>query len=207
MSDHSYTIGDYPDGASLDASVLHRRVVNDATLGGLTLTGVRCVHGEAGVEAVRYRFAETLDAGQIAALDALVAGHVEETLSEAKARCTQECKDWRDLKMNAPVDQGGMSVEYPAASGKLWSVGFVDQQYWDALYGAKDDLTYPVVLRTWDEQDSHSFASANDIKAIYGDVRDAVLGEIQTCDTAIAGVWAAADIAAAEAARDSYVGT
>lgn len=127
-----------------------------------------------------------------------------ETIDQAKARCIQECKDWRDLKMNTPVDQGGMSIEYPASSGKLWSISFVDQQHWDALCGAKDDLTYPISFRTWDEMDSYSFASAADIKAIYDIIRDTVLGEIGTCDAALANIADATDIASVETAAAAY---
>jgi len=204
MAEYSYGFSDFPEGETLESDRLRSRIEADEDI---TTTYNGCIMHEEGNGQVIFVFASDLSTEEETALDSLVAAYTYETLDEAKARCIQECKDWRDLKMNAPVDQGGMSVEYPASSGKLWSIGFVDQQYWDAIYGAKDDLTYPVALRTWNEMDSQSFANANDIKAIYDMVRTAVLGEVQTCDAAIANIVAASDIAGAESAAAAYVGT
>ena len=204
MAGYTYTFGDFPQGETLDDNKFAARIAADV---GITTAYEGCIKHEEGDGQVIFIFESALEPSEETALDALVAAYVYETLDEVKVRCIQECKDWRDMKMNMPIDVGGMSVEYPASSGKLWSIGFIDQQYWDALYGARDDLSYPVTLRTWNEMDSHSFSDANEIKAIYNLVRSTVLGEIEVCDAAIGNIVAATDVSGAEAAAAAYVGT
>ena len=210
MSDHVYELSEYPDGATLEAATLHRRVEADPGLAGVTLIGVRHEwdpNDPEFVERARYRFAEDLDAGQIAALDALVAGHVVETLAEAQDRCVGECKAWRDAKLESPGEDFGILVEFPASSGKKWPATFVDRAHWAALEQSKGAWSYPMTRRTWDEKQSHSFANSAEVSSIHDAIRDAVMAEINACDTAIANVIAAADIPAAEAAAAAYVGT
>jgi hypothetical protein len=207
MSDHAYDLTAYPADSDLLAQVLHKRVLADATLGGLTLIGVTKVVEPDDTGEVLYQFAETLDGAQTAALDALVAGHVDETLAEAQARCIADVKAWCVRKFNEPAETHGILVEYPAASGKQWSVTQEDQVQWDALASAASALSHPFSLRTWDEQDTHELADAAATVAMVDAIRVAVFSEYQARDAAVGNVVAAADIAAAETARDAYVGS
>jgi len=210
MSDHTYQATEFPDGIQLEAETLHRRVTEDPTLGALTLIGIRHLErpdDPTFVGSVRYRFGEDLDSGQITALDSLVAGHVAETLEEAQARCAAECKAWRDAKLESPGESFGILVEYPEASGKKWPATFVDRQAWAALEQNKGAWQYPMKRRTWNERDSHSFQNSAEVSQIHDAIRDAVMSEIDSCDSAIEAVIAAADIAAAEAAAAGYVGS
>lgn len=209
MSDHTYQLSDYPADEPLTTQKLRQRVGDDATLGALTLTGIRhhtkTIGGVTAGE-VRYRFVESLDVPQVAALDALVAGHADETLAEAQERCIGESKLWRDAKLEQPGEAHGILVEWPAASGKKWPVTFADRQAWGQLEQNKGAWAYPMTRRTWNELDSHTFQNSAEVSQLHDDLRDAVMTEVDACDSALAVIVAAADIPAAEAARDAYLG-
>lgn len=204
MESYSYSFSDFPEGEEINCEKLDTRVGADA---GITTTYAGSAVHEEGDGQVVFMFDDALETSEETALDVLVAGYVYETLDEAKARCVQECKDWRDLKMNAPVDLGGLCVEYPTSSGKFWPVSFVDQVMWDALNNAKNEIAYPMTRRTWNEKNKHTFTSANEFGTFYTQIRSLVLAEINACDVALDSIEAATDIAEAEAAVATYVGT
>jgi len=214
MSDHQYTRNVLASGAwdinhpdRIDTNGEQIRLASEVkdALPGKVFT-LKCT----GAMAV-FTFVDTLDAGEQTTLDDTVTTHQAggrvETLDECKVRCITECKEYLGFRMEAPGDVGGALIEYPEDSDKFWSIDFVSQQYWAALEQAKNDLDYPVVRRTWNELDSYSFANFTVIKEIFDIVRVAVLALVDACDAAIDGIVAAEDIAAAETARDTYVGT
>jgi hypothetical protein len=150
---------------------------------------------------------EDLDAADETTLDGVIAAHTPptESLDQAKARCIEDVRNWRNYKIEYVH-----KVEYPASSGKLFSIGFVDQINWSALWNIRSDqakMDYPYRITTWDELDYHDFANSNEVDAIYDLVVSTVKGEITAARDAILLVVAATTIEDAEAACAAYTAT
>jgi hypothetical protein len=200
---YQYAYSAYPAGETLDRAKLIAQAQADATI----TTGLALVELDATSSTVTYHYVAALDQTQQDALDALVAAYEFQTLDECKAECAKACTDWRDYKMNVPEDPThGILVEHPAASGKKWSIKAGDVVLWSALATVKDNAIWPMTRRTWDEKDSHEFSNEAAYETFYGLIRDAVLGEADACDTALANIHAATDKAGAQAAMAAYAG-
>lgn len=145
-----------------------------------------------------------LTAAQEAAMSAAVAAHVPtETLEEARTRLVGSIKDWRNYLIEFVH-----SVEYPAGSGKMFSVGFADQINWNALWGMRDDPTkiqYPYRITTADERDFHDFTDAADVDACFTLVTEVVKGEIDRARDVLLQLSAATTTEAMEAIAATYV--
>jgi hypothetical protein len=203
MASYSYSWTDFPQGEALDAERAQACAEADAGIEPACIGAT--VHGTA--ETVEFLFDAELDEDEQSALDAVVSGYVFETLAEAKARCIGECKQWLGFRFEAPKDQGGLAVEYPEASGKHWSLSFVDQQYWAKLSQVRNAAPIPLKMRTWNELDEYEFGSAQEIQTFFEDhVTPLVLGKFIAMNDAIAAILLAGNIPDAEAARDTFVG-
>jgi hypothetical protein len=205
MAHVAYTKGfsAYPSGETLD----RQRLIDDAQAEAALTQALANVVIDDAAETVTYYYAAALDQTQQDALDAVVAAYQFETLAGVKARLVQSCIDWRDYKMNVPQDPvNGILIEYPASSGKKWSIKAGDVVLWSALATVKDNGIWPMRRRTWDEGDSYEFVNATDFEAFYALIRDAVLNESDACDAALDNVIEANDKANAESAAAVYLG-
>jgi hypothetical protein len=202
MASYSYDFDDFTSlgSAELDPKLLQKRVDDDAgittTCDGVTVDPV--------AETVVFSFVSTLGGSEVTALDALVAAFDGETLAEAKVRCAADCRGYLRKLLEDPGD--GVTVEYPTSSGKLWSLTQRCRASWALLGAGSGGLTYPTTIRTCDGMESLTLTVEADMTAFVEAMADGFEGELDDCETAVANVAAAVDIAAAEAARDAYTG-
>ena len=96
--------------------------------------------------------------------------------------------------------------EHPAASGKFFSCSRISQDNWGnlAILDQLGLVTYTFAVTTWDEMDSHDLADSADLSTAIGSLSSAVLTERATAASAIAAVFAAVDVTAAQAAAAAY---
>jgi hypothetical protein len=189
----------FPDGESLDPGKLAERAATDANLPPLT------VEYDEDAEIVAYTTKTALTAQQQADLDAHVAAYVGETLAEARKRCVAKISAHRRKLMRGP-EKGGKVIEYPASSGKLWSLGIEALQEWQALYQRRASLAYAYTVQTCDGMDSHTFVDQAALEAVCDQIQAKVLADNEARDAAVAAVRAADDIPSAEAALVAYIG-
>lgn len=98
-----------------------------------------------------------------------------------------------------------VGVEYPAASGKFFSLSVPAQLNLNGLRHGRARLSFPYRISTVDNQDSHQLADVADCDAFYDAAFDAKAALIAGVNAAKESVRVAVDVAAVDAAVASYL--
>lgn len=193
MAQIDYTTADTSDGM-VDIRDLHDQIVADS----LITTEL------VGVNQTGASFALIFDAdpsaGERGQCDAVVAAHAG--LPGYQDGLVGRIKRHRDA-----VRMDGISAEYPAASGNLFSCSTASQDNWSKLatLDGRGLVTYPWVATTADERGSYSIVDSADLTGMIGAVSSAVLAERASAQVAIDAVLASTSQAGADAAAAAYL--
>ncbi len=191
--DLHYTTADTSDGM-VAIRVLHDEIVADSIIT-TALIGVT-------LRADDFLLTFGSDPSQIERdqCDAVVAAHAG--LPGYQDGLVGRIKRYRD-----GVRMDGISAEYPAASGNLFSCSTASQDNWSKLatLDGRGLVTYPWVATTADERGSYSIVDSADLTGMIGAVSAAVLTERASAQVAIDAVLAATSQAGADAAAAVYL--
>jgi len=107
-----------------------------------------------------------------------------------------------DREVEQRIRQG---FEWPAASGKFFSLSTNAQIKWTNLLLSKDSLTYPIEVPTMDDKVLYSIADSVEAQNMYGAAVNKIDTLLREATAAKANVNNATTITDAEAARDVYL--
>lgn len=101
--------------------------------------------------------------------------------------------------------EGGPGFEWPAASGKFFSLSSRSQTKWNMLYNARASIGYPYRVLTQDNTDYHDIVNAVKMADVFVALAGVVVAELTLAMTAKENTMAAATEAATRAAADVYL--
>jgi len=125
------------------------------------------------------------------------------SLINTQKRIIKQIKRHRQTKL----DQKMILVEFPAESGKMFSLSTESQDNWSklAVLDLRGLVSYPFVVTTYRERDSYALTSSADLTSAIAAISAAVSAERSVAAGYIVAVLAATDEASARAAADPYL--
>lgn len=179
MSKYRHT---FPRVGDVDAHAMSKEISDS---GAPRPSGVRVV--DDGVEVLFVREAD-LDAGELAAVQAVVTAHQVEPRREDNDRLIAQLDRTCRRKMEAASFTFG---------GKRFSATPTAQQKWSLLAATAENLAYPFKVSTIDNRDSAVMSTASDVRQHAAALAAVVVPILDACTGAKADLLAAEDFGAA----------